>query len=225
MKYLAVLALALALVGCEGGSDASGKQDKAERAGDAQIASLSPKDTAEPPTAAKTDAQQGPKAKSIQFGLYKATREGRITTSAEANTGKVVRSPVLEQVKMTDRVPLVKDTYFGYQYRIWNLPPEVLAKPVMELRKVLIHPEMTLPDGSTTTGWDKPHRGKVKTGQVIEFDGYAFNEDYELVEGDWIFQIWYGDQKLVERKFVTYWPEEDQTEQQEQAETEAPGGT
>jgi hypothetical protein len=65
---------------------------------------------------------------------------------------------------------------------------------------------MTLPDGSKSTGWDRSFKGKVETQQVIGFDGYAFNEDYELVEGDWIFQIWYNDQKLVERKFYTVPP-------------------
>jgi hypothetical protein len=39
------------------------------------------------------------------------------------------------------------------------------------------------------------------------FDGYGFNEDYELVEGDWTFQIWYQDKKLIERKFVSYRPD------------------
>ena len=142
----------------------------------------------------------------FQFGIYKANKKGQITTSKATNTGKVVRSPVLEHVSMTDRIPLAKDTYFGYQFRLWNLPPEAMIKPVMKLRKVLIHPEMTLPDGSKSTGWDRSFKGRVETQQVIGFDGYAFNEDYELVEGDWIFQVWYQDQKLVERKFVSVQP-------------------
>ena len=118
-----------------------------------------------------------------------------------------MRKPTLEHVSMTDRVPLVKDTYFGYQFRLTNLPPEAMIKPVMELRKVLIHPEMTLPDGSTTTGYDRPFKVKLEAQAATGFDGYGFHEDYELVEGDWIFQIWYQDQKLIERKFVSVPPQ------------------
>jgi hypothetical protein len=47
----------------------------------------------------------------------------------------------------------------------------------------------------------------VKIGQVIAYDSYALNEDYEMVEGDWIFQIWLQDKMLVEQKFTTYWPD------------------
>lgn len=158
--------------------------------------------------AAQQPAAPAPELKSqvFQFGIYKAVKKGQIRESTETNTGKVMRKPTLEHEKMTDRIPLVKDTYFGFQYRLWNLPPEVMIKPVMPLRKVLIHPEMTLPDGSTTTGWDRTFKGRVQTQQVMGFDGYGFNEDYELVEGDWIFQVWYQDRKLIERKFVTYHP-------------------
>jgi hypothetical protein len=202
MKRLVAFALALVLTGC-GQSDQTdtARQDPAITANDANTAAQ----VAAPAQVARDD---GPKAQVFQFGIYKATQKGQIVDSSASDTGKVVRKPVLEHVSMTDRIPLVKDTYFGFQYRLWSLPPEVMIKPVMELRKVLIHPEMTLPDGSRTTGWDQTFKGKVKSQQVIGFDGYAFNEDYELVAGDWIFQVWYKDKKLIERKFISYLPGE-----------------
>ena len=149
---------------------------------------------------------EGIRSHVFQFGIYKAVRKGLIRKSAVTDTGKVISRPKLEHVSMTDRIPLVKETYFGYQYRLFNLPAEVLSKPTVKLRKVLIHPPMTLPDGSTTTGWDQTFKGRVESQQVLGFDGYAFNEDYELVEGDWIFQVWYKDRKLVERKFIAVPP-------------------
>jgi hypothetical protein len=189
-----------ALTGCEQAADTGAPDQDAASANVAEKAW--PQGSSELP-----DSQTaGIRAHVFQFGIYKATRKGEITTSSKTNTGKIVRKPKLEHVSMTDRIPLVKDTYFGYQFRLFNLPPEAMIKPVMKLRKVLIHPEMTLPDGSKSTGWDRSFKGKVETQQVIGFDGYAFNEDYELVEGDWIFQIWYNDQKLVERKFYTVPP-------------------
>jgi len=206
MKYLIHLALMFALVGCDPTPDIdenSGENASAPAAdaGEAQAAAEVP----------AQDAAEGPKAVVIQFGIYEATKKGSIRESSQTNTGKVLRKPVLEHVRMRDRIPLVKDTYFGFQYRMWNLPTEAMVKRVMPLRSVLIHPEMTLPDGSTSTGWDRAVKGIVKSQQIIGFDGYAFNEDYELVEGDWIFQIWYQDQKLIERKFVTVPPNQGET--------------
>mgnify|MGYP001812402636 CR=1 FL=1 len=199
MKYLIPLTFMFALAGCEQaadsgapGQDSTNLVDEVPSTADSAAADSQSKDI---------------KTSVFQFGIYKATRKGQVTTSSTSNTGKVVRKPELEHVSMTDRIPLVKDTWFGYQLRLWNLPPEAMIKPVMKLRRILIHPEMTLPDGSTTTGYDRPFKGRVQTQQVIGFDGYAFNEDYELVEGDWIFQIWYQDQKLIERKFVSVPPQ------------------
>ena len=207
MKYLIHLVFTLALVGCDQTPDASNSTDK-----DAGIADSGGAGAGAAPAPAEAPAggvAQDLKAQVFQFGIYKATKKGRITNSSETNTGKVVRKPTLEHVSMTDRIPLLKDTYFGLQYRLWNLPTEVTVKRVMPLRSVLIHPEMTLPDGSRSSGWDRSVKGIVKSQQVLGFDGYAFNEDYELVEGDWIFQVWYQDQKLIERKFVSVQPEQE----------------
>ena len=199
MKYLIPLTFMFALAGCEQATDpGTPGQDSANLVSEVPSTAGSP----------AADSQgKGIKSIVFQFGTYKAARKGIIKESTATNTGKVMRKPTLEHVSMTDRVPLVKDTYFGYQFRLTNLPPEAMIKPVMPLRKVLIHPEMTLPDGSTTTGYDRPFKGRVQTQQVMVFDGYGFHEDYELVEGDWIFQIWYQDQKLIERKFVTVQPQ------------------
>ncbi|GMQ87323.1 MAG: hypothetical protein BMS9Abin08_0523 [Gammaproteobacteria bacterium] len=202
MKCAIPLVLVVALTGCDQTADNRGL-DKHATTGSTNVADTD--------HANKTlDRQaESPRAHVFQFGIYKATRKGQIKISAQTNTGKVIRKPTLEHVSMTDRIPLTKDTYFGYQYRLFELPPEAMIKPVMPLRKVLIHPEMTLPDGSRTTGWDRTFKGRVETQQVMGFDGYAFNEDYELVEGDWIFQIWYQDKKLIERKFVSVQPEQE----------------
>lgn len=203
MKRIIPLALLATLAGCDQATGTSVLDQ------DTLAASANVTDAGASASQAAGSQGEGPKPHVFQFGIYKATRKGQLTKSATTNTGKVVRKPTLVHVSMTDRIPLVKDTYFGYQYRLFKLPPEALIKPVVKLRKVLIHPEMTLPDGSKTTGWDRTFKGRVESRQVMGFDGYGFHEDYELVEGDWIFQIWYQDKKLIERKFVSYRPEQE----------------
>lgn len=73
---------------------------------------------------------------------------------------------------------------------------------------MLIHPEMTLPDGSTTTGSDYIVHRRIRPGQLNSCDACGFHEDYEPVEGGWAFQIWYRGDMLVEQKFTTYWQDE-----------------
>ncbi len=145
------------------------------------------------------------KAKVIKAGLFKVIRSGGLVKSNNTSTGKAISRPVIQMVKATERIPLVKDAHMSLQYRIWNLPEQ---PAYIKLRRVLKHPAMTLPDGKVSTGSDYMINGHVSIGQVIAYTGYGLNEEYEMLEGEWTFQIWYQDKKLVEQTFVTYWPDE-----------------
>jgi len=184
MKYVLMFLLAMFSIGCE----------------------------QSPETTNATAVVKKANGKVFEYGIYNAQRKGRIRTDIATNTGKVITKPVLKLSETTNRIPLLKNTYFAYRFRLLDLPKEEVKKPTVNIRKVLIHPKMTLPDGSTSTGWDRVVRARTSISQVIAFDGYAFNEDYELVEGDWVFQIWFKNQKLVEQKFTTYYSEKTLTE-------------
>jgi len=198
MKYVLTFLIAVFVVGCDQGSGMSSETTK---------------------TAAVKKETSG---KIFEYGIYNAQRKGRVLGSMTSNTGKVVTRPVLELSETTDRIPLTIGTYFAYRYRIIDLPKVEAKKPVVEIRKVLIHPAMTLPDGSTSTGWDKTSKGRTSIGQVVAFDGYVFNEDYELVAGDWTFQIWFGEKKMVEQTFTTYQPEKPDADVKADAPADAP---
>lgn len=199
MKFLMTCLIAAALAGCEMASDSTGKADEAIDTAGGQAASQAE---------AVPEIAKEAHGRIFEYGIYSPMRKGRMRDEITAGTGKVMNKPVLEHAERTERIPLVKGTYFAYRFRLMNFPKEEAKKPVIKLRKVLIHPEMKLPDGGTSTGHDREYKGRVSAGQVIGFDGYAFNEDYELVEGDWRFQIWFQDKMLVEQNFTTYWPEE-----------------
>ncbi len=144
------------------------------------------------------------KAKVIKSGLFRVVRSGGLVASAHTSTGKAFVKPVIQMVKAGNRIPLVKDAHMSMQYRIWNLPEQPAYIP---LKRVLRHPPMTLPDGRVTTGSEYMITGKVSAGQVIAYTGYGLNEAYEMLEGDWTFEIWQGGNKLVEYTFTTYWPD------------------
>lgn len=183
MKKLLLLILTIALAGCEKGAST------VERSGDA----------------GKTGVVQEPGGRVLQWGIYTLLRGGDVTDDPKTTTGKGVTKPVITRDRETDRIPLIKDKYMAYQYRLSNLP----GKRTVELRRVLKHPEFKLPDGTTSTGSDFMINRRLERGEVFAYDAYAFNEDYEMVEGEWVFQIWFEDKMLVEQTFSTYWPEEE----------------
>ena len=152
-------------------------------------------------------AAQAPKGKVIKYGVFKVVEAGRIKNDPSTTTGKIISRPKIELVKQTHRIPLQKDTYFAYQYRL-TLPDDKLR---VKLKRVVIHPEMTMPNGTRSSGSTRIIKERVSNGEVFALDGYAFNEKYEMVEGDWTFQIWYRDQMLVEQKFTAYWPAQPET--------------
>lgn len=143
-----------------------------------------------------------PVGRVLQYGIYTLVRGGQIIDDAKTSTGKSLTKPVITRDRTTDRIPLVKGKYMAYQYRLSNIPGRIV-----KLRRILQHPALHLPDGTTSTGSDFTITRKLEREEVFAYDAYAFNEDYEMEAGEWIFQIWYKDNKLVEQKFTTYHPD------------------
>jgi hypothetical protein len=218
MKYLIPFFVVAVLTACDPTPDNSKEPVSNSGAGDETTAAgaVPEASTETQPTGQKVV----PTSRVIRAGIFKAVHEGKLLEDTSGTTGKSLKSLTLEFVKPAERIPLVKGTYLGFQYRLSRLPPELENTKEIELRRVLIHPEMTLPDGSTTTGSDYTVRRKIKLGKVNAYDAYGFHEDYELVEGEWAFQLWYKDNLLVEQKFTTYLAEEGAAAAQEPS---APG--
>lgn len=194
MKYLIPVALLLILSGC-------GKNTPESQGSTEVVASSGSAASGKTPG----DLDKPLKGKVSRPGLYRLVRSGGIINDPSTGTGKSVVKPVVELVKTTQRIPLIKSGQMYFQYRIWPLP----AQPAhVDLRRVVKHPKMTLPDGSVSTGSDRMIKGKISSNQVIAYTGYGLDEDYELVEGEWVFEIWYQDEKVIEQKFTTYRPDE-----------------
>ncbi|HHJ34980.1 MAG TPA: DUF3859 domain-containing protein [Gammaproteobacteria bacterium] len=187
MKYIVPLAVILMLSGCAKNSSESA---------DNKNTTISP---------GYLDAPlQG---KISRSGIYRMVRSGGIVNDSKTGTGKAVAHPVVQFVRSTQRIPLIKGAQMYMQYRLWYFPDKLAYA---DLRRVLKHPKMTLPDGSTSTGSDFMIKRRVASNQVISYTGYGFDEDYELVEGEWTFELWYEGEKLAEQKFTTYKPDEEE---------------
>ena len=147
-----------------------------------------------------TAKAQSPSGRVLRYGIFSRVRGGNQVDSAKTSTGKALSNLVMTFIKQTDQIPIKKDTLLGYQYRLSNIP----GKGYAELRRVLVHPEFQLPDGSVSTGSDYIIKKKIERNEVFGYDVYGLNEHYEMVEGEWTFQLWYRGKILLEQKFVTY---------------------
>jgi hypothetical protein len=200
MKYLIPVALLLALPGCESRfpeSQDSARGALSQNVASEEIASGKAPSYLDEPLRAMVD----------QRGLYRLVRSDGQIDDPTTSTGKAVLKPVIELVKPTERIPIIKGAQMYLQYRFWYLPD----RPAwIDLRRVLKHPEMKLPDGRVATGSDYTLKQRVSVNQAIGYTGYGLDQDYELVEGDWVFEIWYQDKKMIEQTFTTYWPDEEE---------------
>ena len=147
-----------------------------------------------------------PSGRILRAGVFSKVSGGEVIESSRSSTGKVLSKLVMTFIRETERIPIKKDTILGYQYRLSNLP----ETGTVNLRRVLKHPEFQLPDGRVSSGSDFTLTKKVERSEVFAYDVYALNEDYEMVPGDWTFQIWYNGTMLLEQKFTTYRPEDEE---------------
>jgi len=204
MKHLIPLLIAMTLAGCDRTPDVSqssgGESDAGTKQGTAD--SRQPGIQEGKPEIQVTPGI--PRGKVTRYGLFRERGKGWARQDEDTSTGKLIRKAKLAFVEQTERIPLRKGVYFGYKYWLKIEPDQSRAN----LRRVLIHPEMTMPDGSKVSRSERTIKKRTTHGIVTALDGYALSEDYELVEGDWTFQLWYEDNLLVEQTFTSYWPEE-----------------
>ncbi|MCU7845601.1 MAG: DUF3859 domain-containing protein [Candidatus Thiodiazotropha sp. (ex Monitilora ramsayi)] len=143
--------------------------------------------------------------KVTEFGLFNGLDKGQTVESKLSGTGKIIRNVTVEFAETSTRIPLRKGVYFGYRYWLKLSPDQ--HRPMLTRR--LTHPEMLMPDGTRVTESERRIKRKATHGIVTALDLYALSEEYELVEGEWTFQIWFNGKMLVSQRFITYWPEEE----------------
>lgn len=116
----------------------------------------------------------------IEWGIYGATPVvGRVPSDTLAGYGNLldpnIEVPLIEK---TVEIPACIGTRFGIKYRTssgWSAPVKIVVK----------HPMQTAPDGRTKSesSWDDVARA------VVGYTGWHFEENYELVEGEWTFNV------------------------------------
>lgn len=130
------------------------------------------------------------------FGVFEAATTRRFS-------GYSTKTPAIDTVSgvrfldRTTEVPGTLGTNFGFQYRLNTTP---------EGQKVAIKSVIRFPDGGLQHPSGQIYEQSVehkyiKVGE-IGLHGYGFDESWEIVPGQWRFEIWHGEVRLIRKTFT-----------------------
>lgn len=150
--------------------------------------------------AAATDIQIRA-AEIVGYGIFEAsssTRQKGFTRDSPAADG--VRG--VHFVDFTNDIPPELGTGFGFQYVINSVP----RGAVMNVTNIIRFPGEGLqaPGGRTYTVSREDRQ--VRIGER-DFYGYAFDEEWEIIPGDWVFEVWHDDARIIRKTFTVLQPE------------------
>ena len=144
-------------------------------------------------------SQTGVQGRVLSCGLYKATTQEERLETQETPSG-VTRFPLGVTLigTSTDQIPAKLGTVFGFVYQLSHVP---LPDGPIEVTKVVTHPEITKPDGSTSTEYKYIEMQQVVDGEVVAWTGYGLDHDYELALGEWEFKLQFRGETVCRQRF------------------------
>ncbi len=142
----------------------------------------------------------GIQGKVTSFGIFRFTGQDEVIKTPETSSG-VTRavSGTRILVSATNVIPAKIGLRFGFTYEISNVPA---SDGPTTITKVVRHPRITKPDGTKIDGFTFAEPQYVQGGRVFGYTGYGFDHDYELVVGDWEFELQYSGKIICTQKFV-----------------------
>ena len=129
-------------------------------------------------------------------GIYRV-ETGAVTKDPSAPTGEIKLPDSYTIVEPTDTIPARVGTEFGIAYRIVGAPEGAEVK--LQFVNTYPSPGIVDPADKKPILSDKFERTK-KVG--VNYLGYGFENDWELVPGTWTMEIWYDGHKLVDESFT-----------------------
>ncbi len=133
----------------------------------------------------------------VAKGIYEV-QTGAVTKDPKAPTGEIKAPDTVKNVEATSTIPARIGVEFGFEYRIVGAPDG--AEVSLHFVNTYPAPGLADPGSAKPILSDKFERTK-KIGEV-NYLGYGFENDWELVPGTWTMEIWSGDKKLAEESFT-----------------------
>lgn len=134
-------------------------------------------------------------AEVVEYGLYEIGKTREVDNDSYiAGSSLVTKSHKL--IKTTNQIKSEVGSIFGVMFKITGLP----ERRKIQFREVMKFPEMTDPDSGITQSYYEST--KFFKNEMSRFKGFTFEYDWELVKGDWTYQIYYQDTLLAEQTFI-----------------------
>ncbi len=137
----------------------------------------------------QVDSQKIFGAEILDYGICNINLKETVSSDTTASGGYNITEGVVF-ISKTTNIPAEKGLSFGIKYVI-NGEPEGSK---VTLKVVAIDP---------------PIKGKTKSSAIVDAkigtwraEHYTFNESYEMVKGEWIFQIYHKEHLLIEKSFM-----------------------
>jgi hypothetical protein len=130
------------------------------------------------------------------YGIFEPVGAERVKLEA-APSGEKLTPTSVKYLDRTRWIPARKGIRFGFDYEILNA-----TEGPVEVTVLVKHPEMRKPDGTLSKGFKFKERVPLVDGKARGFTGYSFDHDYELVPGEWKFELWVREGKLAEWTFI-----------------------
>lgn len=136
-------------------------------------------------------------------GITESASEKRLQDQDSAS-GYRIETKGVRLKDATTRIPAIFGTRFGMIYSIVGYPRDA----IVSFRRVTIFPQVGLLNpntGQRTYRQESESMVQDRIG-VRSYQGYYLNNEWEVVPGEWVIQIWDGNRMLAEQKFTLYLP-------------------
>jgi hypothetical protein len=134
-----------------------------------------------------------PRATITEYGVFKAEAVQKVG-AADTSLKHVVTLGGVTLVEQTESIVAKKGLRFGIRYRVKGADLEITVVTIK-----LRHPAMTNPKTRKTFTLEQWHQKPKADG--LGYAGFTMDSDWEIVSGDWTFEVWADGSKLAEKSF------------------------
>ena len=134
------------------------------------------------------------------YGIFTSTSQGRRKGYSD-NAPPADGVDNIRFIEITNQIPAVDGLQFGMQYLVNT---DRKGKP-LNVTAVIKFPEPGLIQPGGRTYKESRETQKIVIGEETHY-GYGFDEAWEKVPGEWVFEIWYKKARLIRQRFVVTLP-------------------
>jgi hypothetical protein len=138
-------------------------------------------------------------AETLAYGVFTSSDRNTFTKAATDDAPPADTVENYRFREFTTQIPMALGTEFGLEYQI-NTKPK--GRPI-SITTVIRFPEVGLKQPRGRKYRSSRESKRVSIGDP-QLHGYGFDEAWELVPGEWVFEVWHKKAKLITKTFTVY---------------------